>query len=247
MSSASVATSVVFEELVEVPLGVRSLDDFRRWALSDDFPETGRIDFIDGRIEVDMAPEDLFCHGTLKTEIAAALYQRIKRRRLGHLFVDKARISCPEAGLSVEPDIVFLSHEAIRSGRVRLTPKAGGKPGRYVEIEGAPDLVVEIVSDSSANKDTRRLPAAYFRAGVREFWLVDARGAEPAFIIHRPGPSGFEPVSPDADGFQPSAVLGCRYRLDATRDPDGNWEFDLREPRQQSQQTDSPSTERTQT
>jgi hypothetical protein len=31
------------------------------------------------------------------------------------------------------------------------------------------------------------------------------------------------------DGFQSSAVLGCRYRLDATRDADGNWEFDLRE------------------
>ena len=54
-------------------LGFGSLDDFRRWALSDDFPETGRIDFIEGRIEVDMAPEDLFCHGTLKTEIVAAL------------------------------------------------------------------------------------------------------------------------------------------------------------------------------
>ncbi|MBU4398019.1 MAG: Uma2 family endonuclease [Planctomycetes bacterium] len=229
MASASVATSVVFEELVEVPLGVRSLADFRRWALSDDFPESGRIDFIDGKIEVDMAPEDLFCHGTFKTEVAAALYLRIKRRRMGHLFVDKARISSPEAGLSVEPDIVFLSHEAIRSGRVRLIPKSGGKTGRYVEIEGAPDLVVEIVSDGSVTKDTRRLPVAYFRAGVREFWLADARGERPVCIIHSPGQNGFEPVPPDADGFQPSAVLGCRYRLDAARNADGNWEFDLRE------------------
>ena len=88
---------------------------------------------------------------------------------------------------------------------------------------------MEIVSDTSVVKDTRRLPAAYFQAGVREFWLADARGETPVFIIHRPGPSGFEPVARDADGFQPSAVLGCRYRLDAARDADGNWEFDLRE------------------
>ena len=100
---------------------------------------------------------------------------------------------------------------------------------RYVEVEGMADLVVEIISDSSVKKDTRRLPAAYFQAGVREFWLVDARGEKPVFIIHRPGPKGFEPVAVDADGFQPSAVFGCRYRLDATRDEDGNWEFDLRE------------------
>ena len=96
-------------------------------------------------------------------------------------------------------------------------------------MKGPPDLIVEIVSDSSVTKDTRRLPAAYFRAGVREFWLADARGDEPVFVIHSPGPDGFEPAVRDADGFQPSAVLGCRFRLDAARDQDGNWEFDLRE------------------
>ena len=226
---ASVATSVLFEDQIEVPLMLRSLADFRHWAVSDEFPETGRIDFIAGRIEVDMAPEDLFCHGTLKSEIAAALHGRVKLGKWGHLFIDKARVSSPKADLSVEPDIVLLSHEAIRSGRVRLTPKAGGKPGRYVEIEGAPDLVVEIVSDSSVTKDTARLPAAYFQAGVREFWLADARGAEPVLVIHHPGPSGFEPVAVAANGFQPSAVLGCRFRLDFARDAHGNWEFDLRD------------------
>jgi Uma2 family endonuclease len=179
---ASVATSISFEDQIEVPLMLRSLADFRGWATSDEFPDTGRIDFIDGRIEVDMAPEDLFCHGTLKSEIAAALHQRVKFGKWGHVFIDKARISRPKTELSVEPDIVLLSHEAVRSGLVRLTPKAGGRPGRYVEIEGAPDLVVEIVGDSSVRKDTGRLPAAYFLAGVREFWLADARGEEPVLV-----------------------------------------------------------------
>jgi hypothetical protein len=65
---ASAPTSVIFEERIEVPLTMRSLADFRLWALSDDFPETGRIDFIAGKIEVDMAPEEFFCHGGVKTE-----------------------------------------------------------------------------------------------------------------------------------------------------------------------------------
>jgi len=30
---------VIFEERVEIPMGVRSLAEFRRWALSDDFPK----------------------------------------------------------------------------------------------------------------------------------------------------------------------------------------------------------------
>jgi Uma2 family endonuclease len=225
---AALATCVVFEEQIEVPLAVRSLDDFRRWALSDEFPETGRIDYIAGRIEVDLAPEDLFCHGTLKSEIASVLQRQVKLGRLGHLLIDSTRVSSPKGDLSAEPDIVFISREALASGRARLVPKAGNEPGRYVEVEGAADLVVEIVSDTSVKKDTRRLPAAYFAAGVREFWLADARGQEPIFLIHRPGAGGFEPVVPDAAGFQPSAVFGRGFRLGSARDADGNWEFDLR-------------------
>jgi Uma2 family endonuclease len=108
-------------------------------------------------------------------------------------------------------------------------PKASGQPGRYVEIEGPADLIVEIVSDTSVNKDTQRLPAAYFKAGVRECWLADARGQQPVLTIHSPGANGFEPAARDADGFQRSAVLGRHFRLDAARDRRGNWAFDLRE------------------
>ena len=221
------ATTVVFQEQVEIPLDLRSLADFRRWALSDDFPERGRIDYIAGRIEVDMSPEDFFCHGTLKTEIVRVLAGLVKQGNLGHLVSDRTRISSVDADLSAEPDVVFLSHEALASGRARLVPKAGGELGRYVEVEGAPDLIVEIVSDSSVTKDTQRLPEAYSGAGVREFWLADARKEPLVFRIHRPGPSAFEPVDPDTEGFQASAVFGCAFRLDGRRDPQGNWAFDL--------------------
>ena len=131
--------------------------------------------------------------------------------------------------MSCEPDIVFVSREAIDSRRAVLVPKASGEPGRYVEIEGAADLIVEIVSDTSVFKGHAAFAGSVFPRWRGEFWLADARGETPVFVIHRPGPSGFEPVAADADGFQPSAVLGCRYRLDAARDKDGNWEFDLRE------------------
>ena len=72
------ATSVIFEEQIEIPF-VRSLRDFRDWALSDRFPEQARIDYIAGCIEVDMSPEDVFTHGTLKTEIVRALTQKVNR------------------------------------------------------------------------------------------------------------------------------------------------------------------------
>jgi len=221
--------SVLFEERVEIPLNIRSLADFRRWALSDAFPDKGRIDFLSGRIEVDMFPEDIFCHGALKSELARVLTRQVKEDQSGLVLIDATRVSCPAADLSCEPDIVFLSHEAIDSGRSVLVPKAGGPPGRYVEIEGPADLIVEVVSDTSVSKDTRRLPVAYFRAGVREFWLADARAQTPTLVIHHPGPGGFEPACRDADGFQHSSVLGRRFRLDSARDRRGHWAFDLRD------------------
>ena len=52
-----------------------------------------------------------------------------------------------------------------------------------MELEG-PDLVVEIVSDSSVTKDTQRLPLSYWQAGVTEYWLVDVGGERLSFQIY---------------------------------------------------------------
>jgi Uma2 family endonuclease len=168
------ATSVIIEDSLEVPM-IGSLEEFRRWALSDDFPERGRIDYISGSIEVDMSPEDIYCHGVPKTEIIFGLATRNKKLRKGLLLSDCSRVSCPAAELSAEPDVLLIAHEAIAKGRVSLVPQATAEEGRYVELEGPADLVVEIISDSSVKKDTLRLPKAYYRAGVAELWLIDAR------------------------------------------------------------------------
>src|SRR5262249_1305306 len=154
----------------EIPT-INNLADFRRWALSDQFPDRGRIDYLAGRIEVDMSPEDLFTHGTLKTVIGARVHQRVEALDLGHTFIGETRISSVPGDVSAEPDVVVITHAALEEGRLVLTPKASGEPDRFVEVEGGPDLIVEILSDSSERKDLRRLPTAYFHAGVREFWL----------------------------------------------------------------------------
>ena len=221
--------AVIFEERVEVPFHLRRFSDFRQWVHSDAFPESGRIDYLEGRIEVDMSPEDFLSHGVVKCEVIRVLGARIKKMRLGYLVSDRTRVTCPKVELSVEPDIVFVSKSRLSAGRVRLVPKASGEPDRFVEVEGGPDLVVEIASDSSVGKDLKRLPTAYFAAGVEEFWLADARGHELLFQIHRRGDSAYGPVTPNGDGFQQSAVMNYLYRLDRERDDQGLWAFDLKE------------------
>lgn len=218
--------SVIFEEQLEIPLGIRSLEDFRRWTRSVDFPERGRIDFVAGHIEVDMQAEELHSHGGVKVAIVAALFAINDEVDLGELFSDSTRIASVPADLSCEPDVVFLTHESIESGRVRYVPKTG-QTDRYIEIEGGPDLVVEIVSDSSVSKDNVRLPSAYFVAGVREYWLVDARGDELQFQIHCRGNSVFEPVAARDDGYQRSEVFSRWFQLQRSRNRHGHWKYEL--------------------
>ena len=129
----------------------------------------------------------------------------------------------------LEPDLVFVAEEALDSGRVRLVPKVKGEEDRYIELEGAPDLIVEIVSDSSVRKDTKRLPRSYWRAGVREFWLADARREELFFRIHHRGGSKYEPAPLDDDSYQYSAVLDAWYRLDRSRNARGRRQYAFRE------------------
>jgi Uma2 family endonuclease len=215
-----------FDTHLEIPLNLNSLQAFRSWITSDDAPEQGRFDYINGNIEVDMSPEDLYTHGTLKMRIAGILDRIVYERKLGHVFVDSTRVSCPEANLSVEPDVLFVSKVSVSAGRLRRIPKAS-QTDRYVEFEGPPDLIVEVISDSSLKKDTKQLPKSYFAAGVYEYWLVDGRHEELRFQLNRRGASAYEETPRDADGYQFSEVLKHRFKLVRERDAEGIWEYDL--------------------
>ena len=83
---------VLLEEQVEIPF-LAHLADFRHWAVSDEFPEEGRIDYIAGRIEVDKSPEDFFTHGTLKTQVAGRIEDRVYELDIGHTCCSDTRIS----------------------------------------------------------------------------------------------------------------------------------------------------------
>jgi Uma2 family endonuclease len=223
----TMASCVVFEELVEIPLDIATLAEFRQWSLSDSFPQTGRIDYLAGRIEVDMSPEELYTHGTPKAKVCSVLQQLVDDHDLGEVFVDRTRVVNTAADLSAEPDFVFVSWQSLQSGKVRPVPKAGDGKEKYMELDGSPDLVVEIVSDSSVAKDTKRLPNLYFRAGVIEYWLIDARKKELQFTIHHRGARKFKPVSVSRDGLQRSAVFDKRFRLERRKNRMNHWRYDL--------------------
>jgi Uma2 family endonuclease len=117
---------------------------------------------------------------------------------------------------------MFASFETLRSKRVRLAEREK----RFTEVEGTPDMVLEVVSDNSVEKDTVRLLRLYWLAGIPEYWLVNAREGTISFEILRRTRSGYVPARKRA-GWQPSGVFGKSFKLTMNVDELGYPEFTL--------------------
>ena len=219
--------AVLIEERVRIPADVFRLRQFRAWVHSDAFPERGRISFLAGEIDVDMSPEELETHNKVKLAASRDISLRVEQLDLGEVFADRALLVNEAADLCTEPDLMFVSWRSIRSGRVQFREAVEGSQ-RFVEVCGAPDLVVEIVSNTSERKDTQVLPSRYFLAGVREYWLIDARRNRLRFDIFVRGRNKFVANQSDEEGFVRSKVLGGQFLLVRERNRRGAFRYNLR-------------------
>ena len=174
--------------VVSIPGWVVDLESFRRWADDDDFPEDGRAFFLKGEVWIDMSKQQIFTHVLVKTEFTRVLGNLVKLAGHGLFLGDGALLSNPAADIAVVPDAMFVSQTTLRSDRVQLLP--GWEEG-HVEMEGTPDMVLEVVSASSVQKDTVVLRQAYWDAGIKEYWLVDARQEPIRFDILRRKRKGY--------------------------------------------------------
>ncbi|HYH66271.1 MAG TPA: Uma2 family endonuclease [Urbifossiella sp.] len=217
------ATVVSDQGRVTIPGWVTDLDAFRRWLDTADAPEKAKTWFLRGEVWVDMSKEQLFTHLLLKSEFYRVLGNLVKDGNLGWLYPDGLLLTNREADLSGNPDATFVSRPTAAAGRV---VEIAGKEAGFVEIVGTPDMVLEVVSDSSVKKDTVILFTDYYAAGIPEYWLVDARGSEAAFTIHSRGDGGYLAVA-DEGGWQPSTVFGKSFRLTRAVSSRGNPEFTL--------------------
>lgn len=209
---------------VTIPWSAQSHRGFRDWALSETFPERGRISFVDGEVIIDMSPEYFETHNAIKVEITSVLHFLVKKLRLGHVFGDRSMFTNENAGVSTEPDAMFVRTASFGSGRCRLVDSP--RPGIAQELVGTPDWVLEIVSRTSIRKDTKLLRERYFQAGVGEYWLVDALNDPLRFQILVPGTKEYKVVQPIA-GWHNSPTFGCKFQLTREKDEQGFWLYSL--------------------
>ncbi len=119
--------------------------------------DRNQYELIDGELIVTPSPRRQ--HQEIVGRLYALLLNYVDARSLGKVYVAPLDTILDKYTV-VQPDILFIGSE-------RLAEIAKDW------IEGAPDLVVEVLSPSTMDKDRRRKLAVYSQFGVQEYWIVD--------------------------------------------------------------------------
>jgi Uma2 family endonuclease len=122
------------------------------------FPDDGlRHEILDGEHYVTPAPSRW--HQTASLNLSYFLAGFLRLNPLGHVFAAPFEVVLSEHDVA-QPDLLFVSRERATI----LTDK---------NVQGAPDLMIEILSASTRRADEGVKRAMYERYGVAEYWLVD--------------------------------------------------------------------------
>ena len=155
------------------------------------FPDDGlRHEIIDGEHYVTASP--ITRHQRISLNLLYLVRSYLEAHPIGELF------SAPfDVVLSfydvVVPDVIYLS----KARASLLTAK---------NLQGAPNLVVEILSPSTRPRDERLKRDLYERVGVEEYWLVDPD--QDVVAIYRRGDGGFlSPLRFEKDGVVTTPLL----------------------------------------
>ncbi|MEK7678404.1 MAG: Uma2 family endonuclease [Verrucomicrobiota bacterium] len=121
-------------------------------------PETGpRYQLIEG--ELFMAPAPNRYHQDISRNVEFLLMKYLEKHPIGKLYDAPFDVYLTEHNV-FQPDKVFVANE-----RLSVLTRAGA--------EGAPNLVVEILSDRTAHLDRNPKRRVYAATGVQEMWIVD--------------------------------------------------------------------------
>ncbi len=121
-------------------------------------PDNGnRYEILEG--ELVMSPSPATIHQRISRRLVALLLAYVEQNRAGELFYAPYDVIFSNTNV-VQPDILFVRSE----NSTIITEK---------NIQGAPDLIIEIISPATAYYDLIVKKELYETYGVNEFWLVD--------------------------------------------------------------------------
>lgn len=129
-----------------------------------------RYELIEGELVLNPAP--ILKHQAVTGMIHALLLMHVRAHDAGAVFEAATDVVLsPETVL--QPDVLFVS-----KARASILSRAN--------VQGAPDLVVETLSDGTRRRDENVKRRLYERYGVAEYWLVDPV-ADTVRVLRRDG------------------------------------------------------------
>lgn len=177
---------------VEVVERMTAKDFFRR------APEDRKAELIDGVMIMPSPPSDR--HERLVGFLFTLIRMYCEDRDLGEVRGSRTAVELAD-DQAPEPDVLFVAKE-----RADIITDEG--------VFGAPDLVIEVLSASTAAYDRGSKFHAYERAGVRELWLIDPYGPAGTEFYQRSG-EYLKPIMPGPNNVLSSMVLPG-FRLNTT-------------------------------
>jgi Uma2 family endonuclease len=121
-------------------------------------PDDGRrYQIIDGELYVNAAPN--LKHQAIVANLMEVLRPFVRKNRLGWVYVSPVDVVLSAEDV-VQPDVTFIS-----AARDHLLTKPN--------IQGAPDLMIEVLSESTRKLDQIVKRQRYAHFGVLEYWIVD--------------------------------------------------------------------------
>jgi Uma2 family endonuclease len=118
--------------------------------------ENERYELIGGVLY--MTPSPVTKHQRISRKIEFTLEKFVTENDLGEVFYAPYDVYLDDENV-VQPDIIFISKE-----RQHIIGEKN--------VQGAPDLVIEIISENSAYRDMVQKKSLYSKFGVKEYWVV---------------------------------------------------------------------------
>ena len=161
-------------------------------------PDDERYELLDGKLMMVPAPNRK--HQEILGRLHIELSRFTQERGLGKVYVAPFDVFLSDTDV-VQPDLLFIS----RAREHMLTDD---------NVRGAPDLVIEILSPSTADRDLGYKHDLYGRHGVLEYWIVDPMAETVA--VHRQGNGRLELAATFGrpDTLRTALLDGLQLRLD---------------------------------
>jgi len=136
---------------METPSKLYTYEDYLK--LDDD----NQYELIEGELLLVPAPKTV--HQRISNRLNFFISEFAKKHDLGEVIYAPVDVVLSETN-KPQPDIIFITKERLNIIKENY-------------IDGAPDLVIEILSPSTASRDKVEKSRLYYAHGVKEYWIVD--------------------------------------------------------------------------